>query len=263
MMSQDRNEVKNIKEFDLSFSSQEEEKLLLDIDGFEGPLDVLLALSRSQKVDLSKISILELVEAYLKFVSAAHEIRLELAADYLVMAAWLAFLKSRLLLPVEEQSDDLSAEEMAANLAYKLQRLEAIRRFSAKLMSRNRLGRDFFARGKGESLKIEKSNIFKLELYDVLKSYANVKARGATADISIHKREVFTLDQALNRLNFMLDQAVEWTDLESFLPPQFLTKKILKSAKASIFTAALELEKQGKLTLAQEKSFGKISLIKI
>lgn len=252
-----------MSEFDLSLHKVEEEKLLLDIDGFEGPLDVLLALSRSQKVDLSKISILELVESYLKFINAAHEIRLELAADYLVMAAWLAYLKSRLLLPIEEQTDDLSAEEMAAKLAYKLQRLEAVRKFSARLMSRDHLGRDFFARGDGEPLKIIKSNIFQLDLYDILKCYADVRGRGAVADISIHKREVYTLEQALNRLNLMLDQALDWTDLEKFMPPQFLNKKILKSAKASLFTAALELARQGKINLDQKQTFGKISLIKI
>jgi segregation and condensation protein A len=256
-------DLQMISELDLSIPHAEEKKLLLDIDGFEGPLDVLLALSRSQKVDLSKISILELVESYLKFISAAHEIRLELAADYLVMAAWLAYLKSRLLLPVEEQADDLSAEDMAAKLAYKLQRLEAVRKFSASLMSRDRLGRDFFARGDGEPLKTLKTNIFQLDLYDILKCYADVKARSAICDISIHKREIYTLDQALNRLTFMLDQAISWTDLKHFMPPQFLNKKILKSAKASLFTAALELARQGKINLNQKQTFGKITLMKI
>ncbi|MDG1020368.1 MAG: ScpA family protein, partial [Emcibacteraceae bacterium] len=182
----------------------EEERLIVDIDGFEGPLDVLLTLSRTQKVDLKQISILDLVKQYLEFVQQARELRLELAADYLVMAAWLAYLKSRLLLPEEENEDELSAEELAARLTYQLQRLGAIRDRAAELMSRNQMGRDMFARGAPEPVIVTRHHTYELSLYDLLKAYSEQKTRGAAADIRIHKRAVYTLDKAIERLSEML-----------------------------------------------------------
>lgn len=250
-------------EFDLSYPKpsakddlDEEERLIVDIDGFEGPLDVLLTLSRTQKVDLKQISILELVKQYLEFVNEARELRLELAADYLVMAAWLAYLKSRLLLPDEDNEDELSAEELAARLTYQLQRLGAIRDRAAELMSRNQMGRDMFARGMPEPVIITRHHTYDLKIYDLLKTYAEHKTREAVADIRIHKRLIYTLDQALERLSGMLGLALDWTTLEQFLPMDIEDEQLKKSAKASIFTATLELARIGKADLIQKQTFG-------
>lgn len=234
----------------------EEERLIVDIEGFEGPLDVLLALSRTQKVDLKQISILELVKQYLEFVTEARALRLELAADYLVMAAWLAYLKSRLLLPEEENEDEISAEELAARLTYQLERLGAIRDRAAILMSRNQIGRDMFARGAPEPVIITRHHTYDLSMYELLKAYAEHKTREAVADIRIHKRAVFTLDQAINRLSDMLGIALDWTNLEQFLPTGIEDAQMIKSVKASMFTASLELAKIGKADLIQKQIFG-------
>jgi segregation and condensation protein A len=234
----------------------EEERLIVDIDGFEGPLDVLLTLSRTQKVDLKQISILDLVKQYLEFVQQARELRLELAADYLVMAAWLAYLKSRLLLPEEENEDELSAEELAARLTYQLQRLGAIRDRAAELMSRNQMGRDMFARGAPEPVIVTRHHTYELSLYDLLKAYSEQKTRGAAADIRIHKRAVYTLDKAIERLSEMLGLAIDWTDLEQFMPSDIVDPQIIRSAKASMFTASLELAKNGKADIIQKQLFG-------
>lgn len=234
----------------------EEECLIVDIDGFEGPLDVLLTLSRTQKVDLKQISILDLVKQYLEFVQQARELRLELAADYLVMAAWLAYLKSRLLLPEEENEDELSAEELAARLTYQLQRLGAIRDRAAELMSRNQMGRDMFARGAPEPVIVTRHHTYELSLYDLLKAYSEQKTRGAAADIRIHKRAVYTLDKAIERLSEMLGLAIDWTDLEQFMPSDIDDPQIIRSAKASMFTASLELAKNGKADIIQKQLFG-------
>jgi segregation and condensation protein A len=223
----------------------EEERLIVDIDGFEGPLDVLLTLSRTQKVDLKQISILELVKQYLEFVQQARELRLELAADYLVMAAWLAYLKSRLLLPEEDNEDELSAKELAARLTYQLQRLGAIRDRAAELMSRNQMGRDMFVRGAPEPVSVTLHHTYELSLYDLLK-----------ADIRIHKRALYTLDKAIERLSEMLGVALDWTNLEQFMPQDIDDPQIVRSAKASMFTASLELAKNGKADIIQKQIFG-------
>jgi len=234
----------------------EDERLIVDIEGFEGPLDVLLALSRTQKVDLKQISILELVKQYLEFVHQARELRLELAADYLVMAAWLAYLKSRLLLPEEEGDDELSAEEMAARLTYQLERLGAIRERAAILMSRNQMGRDMFVRGAPEPVIITQHHTYDLSIYELLKAYAEHKTRQAVADIRIFKKSVYTLDQAIERLSEMLGLALDWTSLEQFLPTDLLDPQHIKSAKASMFSATLEMAKVGKAELVQKQAFG-------
>lgn len=233
-----------------------EERLIVDIEGFEGPLDVLLTLSRTQKVDLKQISILELVKQYLEFVQDARELRLELAADYLVMAAWLTYLKSRLLLPEEDNEEELSAEELAARLTYQLQRLGAIRDRAAELMSRNQMGRDMFVRGAPEPVIITRHHTYELSLYDLLKSYSQHKTRGAAADIRIHKRAVYTLDRAIERLSSMLGLALDWTNLEQFMPDDIDDPQIIRSAKASMFTATLELAKNGKADIIQKQMFG-------
>lgn len=232
------------------------ERLIIDIEGFEGPLDVLLALSRTQKVDLKQISILELVKQYLEFVRQARALRLELAADYLVMAAWLAYLKSRLLLPEEENEDELSAEELAARLTYQLERLNAIRERAAILMSRNQLGRDMFARGAPEPVIVTRHHTYDLSMYELLKAYAEHKTREAVADIRILKKSVYTLDQAINRLSDMLGLAIDWTSLEAFLPDDIEDDQLAKSMKASMFSATLEMAKVGKADLVQKQIFG-------
>jgi len=241
-------------------SPDDEQKLLLDIRGFEGPLDILLALARTQKVDLKQISILELVEQYLDFVNEVRQIRLELAADYLVMAAWLAYLKSRLLLPEEEDQEEPSAEDLAARLTFQLQRLDAIREASASLMSRNQLGRDVFVRGAPEPVQITKNSSYELSLYELLKAYAEQKTRTAAADIRIHKRKLFTLEQAIERLSDMMGQVLDWTSLEHFLPENLKDEGLIRSAKASIFTASLELARQGKTEIVQKQVFGPMFL---
>ena len=234
----------------------DDERLIIDIDGFEGPLDVLLALSRTQKVDLKQISILELVKQYLEFVQQARALRLELAADYLVMAAWLAYLKSRLLLPEEENEDELSAEELAARLTYQLERLNAIRERAAILMSRNQLGRDMFARGAPEPVIVTRYHTYDLSMYELLKAYAEYKTREAVADVRIFKRSVYTLDQAISRLSDMLGLAIDWTSLEAFLPDDIEDEQMAKSMKASMFSATLEMAKIGKADLVQKQMFG-------
>jgi len=234
----------------------EEERLIVDIDGFEGPLDVLLTLSRTQKVDLKQISILDLVKQYLKFVTQATALRLELAADYLVMAAWLAYLKSRLLLPEEENEDEISAEELAARLTYQLERLNAVRERAAILMSRNQIGRDMFVRGMPEAVVITRHHTYDLSMYDLLKAYAEHKTRETVADIHIFKRNVFTLDQAISRLSDMLGLALDWTNLEQFMPTDIEDQQLFKSIKASMFSASLEMAKVGKADLVQKQIFG-------
>ncbi|HRW28870.1 MAG TPA: ScpA family protein [Emcibacteraceae bacterium] len=234
----------------------DEERLIVDIEGFEGPLDVLLALSRTQKVDLKQISILELVKQYLEFVTKARALRLELAADYLVMAAWLAYLKSRLLLPEEESEDEPSAEELAARLTHQLARLNAMRERAAILMSRNQMGRDVFARGAPEAVIITRYHTYELSMYELLKAYAEHRTREAVADIQIFKRNVYTLDQAIERLSDMLGLALDWTSLEQFLPSGIEDAQLIKSTKASMFSASLELAKMGRAELEQKQQFG-------
>lgn len=241
---------------------EDEERLILDIDGFEGPLDVLLSLARTQKVDLKQISILELVQQFLDFVASAKVQKLEKAADYLVMAAWLAYLKSRLLLPEENSEEELSAEEMAARLTYQLQRLHAFREASAALMSRNQLKRDVFARGMPEPVIVTKNATFELSLYDLLRTYADNKARHSVSDIRIHKREVYTLDQALERLRGLIGLALDWTDLFQFLPETAMGEEMSRSVKASMFTASLEMAREGKAEIIQKQTFGPLFIRK-
>lgn len=234
--------------------------LVLDLDGFEGPLDVLLALARAQKVDLTQISILALAEQYLVFVSRARHFRLELAADYLVMAAWLAYLKSRLLLPDDEGDDEPSGEEMAARLAFQLLRLEAMRERAAQLMSRHRLGRDVFARGDPEGVTVIRRSAYDLTLYALLKAYANQSQRGKHTPLTISRPPVFSIEDALKRLERMLGALPEWTSLTRFLPPELREAGTRRSALASTFAASLEMVRLGRLELRQQTTFGPIQL---
>ena len=232
----------------------ESERLTLDIDGWEGPLDLLLSLARTQKVDLREISILELVEQYLSFIADAKALKLEIAADYLVMAAWLAYLKSCLLLPRDEQEEP-SPEELALRLQLRLQRLQAMREAGARLMARDRIGRDVFLRGAPEGLHVVRKALWQAEIYDLIAAYGAVRARTEPAVHVVAHRPVMTLEDALVRLERMVGQAYDWQALRSFLP-QSSDAGYRRSSLASSFVAALELARLGKVRLRQDEPFG-------
>ncbi len=230
-----------------------EPALMIDVEGFEGPLDLLLALARSQKVDLTRISILALAEQYLAFIEELRKLRLELAADYLVMAAWLAYLKSRLLLPQEEEEEP-SGEEMAAALAFRLQRLDAMREAAARLANSNRLGRDVFDRGAPEPIEIVRRSAFSASLYDLLSAYAVRRQETAISVVHMRRRAVWSLNDAREVLARMVGRIAEWTPLEAFLSP-YMTVELRSSITASAFGASLELVREGKVMLRQHEPF--------
>lgn len=236
----------------------EDAALYLELDGWEGPLDLLLDLARRQKVDLRRISILELVDQYLVYIDRAEALKLELAADYLVMAAWLAYLKSALLLPREEQEDP-SPEELAMRLQLRLQRLGAMREAAARLVARDRLGRDVFARGAPEGLRVDRRNRWQCEWFDLVQAYGQVKARTAPVVHLVRDRMVMTLDSALSRVSSMLGVSLDWIELRDFLPPH-ADPRLRRSALASSFVAALELARLGKAELQQDDIFGPLHL---
>ncbi|WP_404479284.1 segregation and condensation protein A [Novosphingobium sp. BL-52-GroH] len=240
----------------------QDDALYLEIEGWEGPLDLLLDLARRQKVDLRGISILELVDAYLTYIEQAEALRLELAADYLVMAAWLAYLKSALLLPRDEQEDP-SPEEMALRLQIRLQRLGAMREAAARLMGRDRLGRDVFARGAPEGLRIDRKSLWQCNWFDLVRAYGDVKIRSEPVVHMVRERMVMTLDSAIQRVSSMLGVAIDWMDLRDFLPPAHDTwadPRLRRSALASSFVAALELARTGRVEISQDKTFGPLRL---
>lgn len=239
------------------------EALVIDVDGYEGPLDLLLTLSRTQKVDLRKISILKLAEQYITFVEAAKRLRIELAADYLVMAAWLAFLKSRLLLPPDPSDEGPSAEELAAHLAFQLERLEAMRRSAAKLMARDQLGRDFFARGQTEDVTAKRKVTYHATILDLMQAYARIKTRDDFEPLHFKRGAVYTMEQALDRMKGLIGHAIEWGELSQFLPEAWrLDPKKRRSATAATFAASLELVKEGRAEIRQSETFGTIQLRK-
>jgi segregation and condensation protein A len=232
-----------------------EPSLVVDVDGFEGPLDLLLHLARNQKVDLARISVLALAEQYLLFVERARHFRLELAADYLVMAAWLAYLKSKLLIPKQPGDEEATGEEMAAVLQFRLQRLEAMRDAAARLVNRNRLGRDVFQRGMPEAVVVEKRNEFSATLYDLLTAYAAQRQRQAITNVQIAKRGVWSLKEARGILMRLVGQMRDWTALDSFLLEYLATPEERVTAIASSFAASLELVREGHLEMRQEQAF--------
>ena len=237
---------------------RQSDELTLNLDGWEGPLDLLLNLARAQKVDLAQISILQLVEQYLAYLSQARALKLEIAADYLVMAAWLAYLKSCLLLPKDPEQDP-SPEEIALRLQLRLQRLDAMREAGARLLGRDRVGRDVFVRQSPEGLRLIRKAAWQVRDFDLFAAYGAVRARTQPAMHVVHARSVMTLEEAIERVSRMIGVALEWTFLESFLPhsqdPQFR-----RSALASSFLAALELARRGRLEIAQDKAFAPIRL---
>jgi segregation and condensation protein A len=234
------------------------ETLKIDIDGWEGPLDLLLTLARNQKVDLRAISILQLVEQYLIFIENARALKLELAADYLVMAAWLTYLKSALLLP-KDPTIDPSPEELALRLQLRLERLNAMRESGARLMTRDRIGRDIFLRGAPEGLRVVRKNIWDCSYFELIAAYAQMHARNEPVLHVVKRRAVMTLEEALVRVSKMVGQAISWTQLESFLPPDTIPG-LRKSALASSFAAVLELAKRGAVELQQDGSFEPLML---
>lgn len=231
---------------------------VLAVEGWEGPLDLLLALARRQKVDLRQLSLLALVEQYLAFVARARAARLELAADWLVMAAWLAYLKSALLLPAEAQSDP-DPDELAERLRRRLARLEAMRGAAAALLARDRLGRDWWRRGAPEGLAVVAEPRWQASLFDLVAAYGAVRARTAVVVHQVADRPVVTLEEALGRLAALLGEAPGWAVLGSFLPPG-LRPALRRSALASSFAAALELARQGRVELAQAAPFAPLML---
>jgi segregation and condensation protein A len=237
---------------------RQSDELNLSLDGWEGPLDLLLNLARAQKVDLTHISILQLVEQYLTYLGQARALKLEIAADYLVMAAWLTYLKSCLLLPKDPEQDP-SPEEIAMRLQLRLQRLDAMREAGARLLGRDRIGRDIFLRGSPEGLRLVRKSAWQARDFDLFAAYGVVRARTQPAMHVVHARSVMTLDEAIERVGKMIGMALDWTLLESFLPstqdPQFR-----RSCLASSFLAALELARRGRLELAQDEPFAPIRL---
>ncbi len=234
--------------------------LVVDVAGFEGPLDLLLHLARNQKVDLARISILALAEQYLAFVEKVRVLRLELAADYLVMAAWLAFLKSKLLIPKQPGEEGESGEELAAVLQFRLKRLEAMRDASARLVNRNRLGRDVFARGMPEMVIIEKRNSFSASLYDLLTAYAQQRQKQAINNVTIARRAVWSLKDAREVLARLIGTVSDWTTLDSFLIEYLAAPEEKRTAMASSFAATLEMVREGSLEVRQDQVFAPIYL---
>ena len=233
-----------------------EEALIIDVEGFEGPLDLLLTLSRTQKVDLRRISVLQLAEQYLKFVNSVAALRIELAADYLVMAAWLAYLKSRLLLPPEPGEAGPSAQDLAAHLAFQLERLSAMRDVAARLMARDQRGRTFFARGQPETASIHRALRYDATLLDLMRAYARIRTRDDFRPYAFDRENVFTMEQALGRMRGLLGYRGGWSDLSSYLPEGWGTSPTRRrSATAAHFAAVLEMAKRGQVELKQSEIF--------
>ncbi len=247
--------------------------LIVDVDGYAGPLDVLLMLARAQKVDLKKISILALVEQYLAFISAAKRMQLELAADYIVMASWLTYLKSKLLLPeAEKEGEEPTGEELAARLAFQLQRLQAMRDIGARLMARDRLGLNVFQRGMPEGLRVIRTPSYQATIYDLLKAYSDQRITVIShEDFKVKRPPVFAIEDARKRIERMFGKIREWSTLDSLLPESWAgapsdavanKEQKQRSAKASTFTASLELVKDGHMEIKQLTQFGPIYLRK-
>jgi len=239
------------------------EALIVDVEGFEGPLDLLLTLSRTQKVDLRQISVLDLARQYLAFIDKAKELRIELAADYLVMAAWLAFLKSRLLLPPDPTDEGPSGEELAAHLAFQLERLNGIRNVAARLMGRDQLGRDFFARGVPERVERVRRVTYTATLLDLMQGYARIRTRDDFRPFVMDRDRIFTMEQALDRMRGMIGFTGSWTSLSSYLPDGWTgDADMIRSATAATFAASLQLVKEGHLEIRQSDAFAPVELRK-
>ncbi|HYM17336.1 MAG TPA: ScpA family protein [Micropepsaceae bacterium] len=238
-----------------------EEALIIEVDGFEGPLDLLLALARNQKVDIAKISVLQLADQYLAFMESARRKRLELAADYLVMAAWLTYFKSRLVLPQAAPVGEPGAEEMAALLRWRLARLQAMRDAAARIMARDRMGRDVFPRGEPEPVQVIRTRKYSDTMYDLLTAYSRERVRVLGHRVyEMVRPPILLIEEARERIERMLGKIPSWSLLTRFLPPDWTSGAKRRSAIASMFSAALELTRDGKLELRQMAPFGEIFL---
>jgi len=257
-------ELQAALEFEAADDAAEEgTALILDIDGYEGPLHLLLELARMQKVDLARISILELAEQYIAFIKSAQDLRIELAADYLVMASWLAYLKSRLILPKAEGEDQLpEAEELAAHLAFRLQRLEAMRRAAESFFRLPVTGQKVFVRGAPEGLRSRTSPLYQAEMFDMIKAYGDIRSQASIRNVKLPKPLVLALDEARHRLERAIGVKMDWMSFEDLLPAsdEFAEKLPRRTIKASSFLAGLELAKEGKLEIRQSKAFAPIYL---
>ncbi len=236
----------------------QQSSFVVDVEGFEGPLDLLLDLARRQKVDLEKISVLALAEQYLGFIEAARSLRLELAADYLVMAAWLAYLKSRLLLPRVEKSDEPAPEELAEALQLRLRRLEAIRAAADSLIARPRLGRDVFSRGRPEAADPDGPPQWQAGLYDLLSAYAERRQKHALTRVTLKQRFVWSLAQARAELDRLVGHALDWTALDSFLMDYWATPETRRTVRASSLSATLEMAREGSIAIRQDAPFAPV-----
>ncbi|MGC6475293.1 MAG: segregation and condensation protein A [Parvibaculales bacterium] len=239
-------------------NQQDKERLTVDIDGYEGPLDVLLSLARVQKVDLKQISILELAEQYLVFIKDAHDLKIELAADYLVMASWLAYLKSRLLLPANEDEEELSAEDMANRLVFQLQKLESMREASIQLMNRPQLGKDMFKRGNPEGIRIKRHSQYHASLYDLLGSYSTQRLRNYYSNWKPKELDVFTIERARQRLEHMLGKLDDWDKFDTLVLKNIQSAQKRRTMTASSLSAILEFVRDGRMEIHQDKNFGEI-----
>ncbi len=235
-------------------------QMVVDLEGFEGPIDVLLTLAREQKVDITRISILRLADQYLAFITEARRVSLELAADYLVMAAWLAYLKSRLLLPAAEDGEEPTGEQMAEALAFQLRRLEAMQDVGARLMARPLVGREVFYRGAPEGIEIVTSSEFTAELYDLLQAYGSLRTRGEDGTLHILPSELYSMEDAFARLTRLIGGTADWQILSTFLPQAVEDGLVARSVLASTFAASLELVRQGKAQMQQAGTFAPIYL---
>ena len=244
-----------------NFKEDDEPSLILDLEGFEGPMDLLLDLARQQKVDIAKISVLALADQYLAFIAEAKRLRLELAADYLVMAAWLAYLKSRLLLPDPEPDEEVPAEELAARLAFRLQRLDAMREAAAQLMARNRLGRDVFGRGAPEPVVVDTQTEYADNLYDLLRAYSERRTKEAShREYTVEARKVWTVKHAREILERLVGEFVEWGRFDGYLAEFLGEPEERAGIVATSFTACLEMAREGKLELRQDRAYGPLYL---
>lgn len=237
-------------------SQRDDEVMYVDVGGYEGPLDLLLDLARRQKVDLSRISVLALAEQYLAFIDTIGERRIEVAADYLVMAAWLAYLKSRLMLPAEPNDDQPTGEMMAALLQFRLKRLEAMRQAAERLVNRPRLGRERFARGAPEPIGVDRRALWDASLYDLLKAYATQRERQVPEDYRLFVRSVWSLQEARDILSRLIGDSMDWVPLDAYLDRYLPGPEQRRTATASSFASSLELARQGQIELRQSVSFG-------
>ncbi len=236
--------------------ARDDEMLYVDVAGYEGPLDLLLDLARRQKVDLGRISVLALAEQYLAFIETIRSRRLEIAADYLVMAAWLAYLKSRLMVPGTPNDDEPSGEMMAALLQFRLKRLEAMREAAMKLVNRPRLGREVHARGAPSPVTIERRNLWEATLYDLLRAYATGRGKFEPEEYTPFVRSVWSLQEAREILNRLIGDNLDWVPLDAYLSQYLGTPEERRTATASSFASSLELARQGQIELRQTLAFG-------